>query len=147
LVLSRFVVALVAGVASFLVAALMAAVLPWSPHAVSRVLDPRTLLFMLALVGATISVMMPFVMRFGLCGVMIFMLVLQLAGVAAFALTLWFDQRDGMRPVINALKQALTGLHQGLTTPVVILETALVVAVGIWLSFRLSVVMAERRDA
>lgn len=146
-VLSRFVVALVAGVASFLIAALMAAVLPWSPHAVSRVFDPRTLLFMLALVGVTISVMMPFVMRFGLIGVMVFMLVLQFAGVAAFALTLWFGRQSGVRPVIKAIEQTLVALHRGLATPVVILETSLVVAVGLWLSYRLSVVMAEQRDA
>ena len=82
-----------------------------------------------------------------LADVMVFMLVLQLAGVAAFALTLWFGRQGGLRPMFKAIERALIGLHQGLTTPIVTLETALVVTVGIWLSYRLSVVMAERRDA
>lgn len=147
LVLSRYLMAIVVGVGSFLIAASLAAVLPWSPHAASRAFDPRSLLFMLALVGTTMAVMLPFVMRFGLIGVLAFMLVLQLAGVAAFMMTALFGSGQSLRPVMQAIEGTLVGLHRGLAVPSTIAATALVVSVAIWGSYRLSVVLADRRGA
>lgn len=145
-VLSRYVVALLTGIVSFLIATTMAVVLPWSPHDLARIFDLRSVLFMLVLVGATIAVMMPFVLRFGLIGVMIFMLVFQVAGMVAFVLTAAFGRSNSLRPVIKAVEQTLTGLYHRLDTPLVAATAACVVAATIWMSYRLSVVMAERRD-
>src|SRR5512137_3049696 len=54
LVLSRFVLAVAAGAAAFLVAAVLAAALPWSTHPLGSIFDPRTAMLALVIVGVGI---------------------------------------------------------------------------------------------
>jgi hypothetical protein len=48
--------------------------------------------------------------------------------------------------IFRVVERSIAALHKGLNQPVVIVETAAVVALATWLSFRLSVFLAERRD-
>jgi hypothetical protein len=48
--------------------------------------------------------------------------------------------------VFGAAERGMQAWHAALSRPVPIFETAIVVGLGVWLSFRLSVFLAERRD-
>jgi hypothetical protein len=123
----------------------MAAALPWSVQRAAELIELRTLLLTLTLASTAIALLMPVVIRYGLLGVMVFLGAFQVLGVAVMVAFEFFGSRSAVG-VFSAIERRIAALHQGLNQPVVILETAAVVAIATWLSFRLSVFLAERRD-
>ena len=145
LVEARYLVAYAVGAATYLIVVVMAAALPWSVQRTAELVDLKTVLLTLTLASAAIAVMMPLVTRFGLLGVVVFLGAFQVLGVAVMVAFEFFGRRSAVG-VFSAIERSLAALYQGLNRPVVILETAAVVALATWLSFRLSLFLAARRD-
>lgn len=145
LVEARYLVAYIVGAATYLIVVVMAAALPWSVQRAAELVELRTLLLTLTLAGMAIALMMPVVIRFGLLGVIVFLGAFQVLGVAVMVAFDFFGSRSAVG-VFKVIERSILALYQGLNQPVVILETAAVVALATWLSFRLSVFLAERRD-
>jgi hypothetical protein len=146
LVQARYVVAIVVGAATYLIVAAMAAVLPWSVQRAAELIELKTVLLTLTLAGMAIALIMPLVIRFGLLGVVVFLAAFQVLGVALFVAADFFGARSGSRLFFGAVERGIAALHAGLGQPGPIVETAVVVGISVWLSFRLSVFLAERRD-
>jgi len=145
LVEARYLVAYIVGAATYLIVVLMAAVLPWSVQRAAELVELRTLLLTLTLASLAIALMMPLVTRFGLLGVIVFLGAFQVLGVTVMVAFEFFGSRSAVG-IFSVVERSIAALHRGLNQPVVILETAAVVALATWLSFRLSVFLAERRD-
>jgi ABC-type transport system involved in multi-copper enzyme maturation permease subunit len=145
LVEARYLVAYIVGAATYLVVVVMAAALPWSVQRATELIELRTLLLTVTLASTAIALLMPVVIRYGLLGVMVFLGAFQALGVAVMVAFEFVGSRSAIG-VFSAIERRIAALHQGLNQPVVILETAAVVAIATWLSFRLSVFLAERRD-
>lgn len=146
LVQARFVTCYVVGAASYLVVAAMTVVLPWSVQRPAEVFELRTLLLTLTLASMAVALLMPVVLRFGLLGVLIFLGTFQVLGIVLFVALELFGARSAVHGIFGAIERGVIALHAGLGRPATILEAAAVVAVSIWLSFRLSVLLAARRD-
>jgi|APFre7841882724_1041349.scaffolds.fasta_scaffold75284_2 ABC-type transport system involved in multi-copper enzyme maturation permease subunit len=145
LVEARYLVAYIVGAATYLIVVVMAAALPWSVQRAAELVEPRTLLLTLTLASTAIALLMPVVIRYGLLGVMVFLGAFQVLGVAVMVAFEFFGLRSAVG-IFRVVERSIAALHQGLNQPVVIVETAAVVALATWLSFRLSVFLAERRD-
>ncbi|MCU0250355.1 MAG: ABC-2 transporter permease [Vicinamibacterales bacterium] len=145
LVEARYLVACIVGAATYLIVVVMAAALPWSVQRAAELVEPRTLLLTLTLASTAIALLMPVVIRYGLLGVMVFLGAFQVLGVAVMVAFEFFGLRSAVG-IFRVVERSIAALHQGLNQPVVIVETAAVVALATWLSFRLSVFLAERRD-
>jgi ABC-type transport system involved in multi-copper enzyme maturation permease subunit len=145
LVEARYLVAFIVGAATYLVVVAMAAALPWSVQRTAELVEVRTVLLTLTLAGAAIAVMMPVVLRFGLLGVVVFLGVFQVLGIAVMVAFEFFGSRSAVG-VFSAIERGIGSLHRGLDQPAVILETVAVLAFTMWVSLRLSVFLAERRD-
>jgi ABC-type transport system involved in multi-copper enzyme maturation permease subunit len=145
LVEARYLMAYIVGAATYLIVVVMAAALPWSVQRAAELVELRTLLLTLTLASMAIALMMPVVIRFGIFGVVLLLGTLQVLGVAVMVAFEFFGSRSAVG-VFSVIERSIAALHQGLNQPVVVLETAAVVALATWLSFRLSVFLAERRD-
>jgi ABC-type transport system involved in multi-copper enzyme maturation permease subunit len=145
LVEARYLVAYIVGAATYLIVVVMAAALPWSVQRAAELVEPRTLLLTLTLASTAIALLMPVVIRYGLLGVMVFLGAFQVLGVAVMVAFEFFGLRSAVG-IFRVVERSIAALHKGLNQPVVIVETAAVVALATWLSFRLSVFLAERRD-
>ena len=146
LVQARYVVSYVVGAVTYLVVAAMAAVLPWSVQRAAELFEVKTLLLTVTLASMVIALLMPLVIRFGLLGVVVFLGAFQVLGVVLFVAADYFAARSGVRHVFGAVERGIVSLHAGLGQPGPIVETAVIVGISTWLSFRLSVFLAERRD-
>jgi hypothetical protein len=145
LVEARFIVAYAVGLATYVVVVAMAAVLPWSVQRVAELIDTKTVLLTLTLASGAIAVLMPVVIRFGLPGVILFLGAFQLLGIVLMVAFEFFGSRSGIG-VFSAIEHAIVALHRGLDRPVVILQTVAVVVPGVWISYRLSAFLSERRE-
>jgi hypothetical protein len=145
LVEGRYVVACLVGVAMYVIVAAMAAVLPGPVQHAGDAFRPNTVLVSLALAAAVVALLMPVVIRFGLVGVLGFLASFQVLGAVLFVVFKVFGVRSAGR-IFGAAEHGVQAWHAALGRPLPILETAIVVGLAVWLSFRLSVYLAERRD-
>jgi ABC-type transport system involved in multi-copper enzyme maturation permease subunit len=145
LVQARYLVAGAVGIATYAVVVVMAAALPWSVQRAAELIETRTLLLTLTLASAAIALLMPVVVRFGMLGVLVFLGAFQVLGVGVMVAFEFFGSRSGVG-VFSAVERGIVALYRGLDQPVVILQTAAIVALATWLSFRLSVYFAWRRE-
>ena len=146
LVLSRYLLAAVAGAACFLGAAALAALLPWSSHALGSIFDPRTVVMALVIAGSSVAVMLPMALRFGLVGVVAFFAVLQVVGVALFFISSMFGLRQPMRVVFGSVDAGLRALHESFAGAGASALAVVVLAGALWVSYRLSIWLTTRRD-
>ena len=114
-------------------ALLFTAVFPLSKFSVSEILSARTLLVSLFLISLIISVTLPFTLRFGLTGIIILLIGLQLLGVVAFVLAQFAGRaRNPMRVVIRAIEVGLrTLLYHELTASFLLVLLAAIVALNV----------------
>jgi hypothetical protein len=146
LVLSRYALAAAAGGAAFVTAALLAALLPWSPHPMSAIFDARSVLMAIVFIGASTALLLPLALRFGLVGVVGFFAILQVGGVGLFFLSSAFGMREPMRAVFGGAESLIKNLYASLSAPgAAVLVLAAVAGAG-WLSYRTSVWLVARRD-
>jgi hypothetical protein len=146
LVLSRYVLAAAAGAAAFLVAAVLAAMLPWSSHALGAIFDIRTATLALVIVGAGIAVLLPMALRFGLVGVVGCLAVLQLLGIGVFIIASLFGLRQPMQLVFGSAARGLRALHASFADAGAVASALAVMAGVMWVSYRLSIWLTTRRD-
>jgi ABC-type transport system involved in multi-copper enzyme maturation permease subunit len=145
LVEARYLVAYIVGIVTYAIVVAMAAALPWSVQRAAELVEVRTLLLTVTLSSMVIACMMPVVIRFGLFGVLLVLVALQLAGVVVMVAFEFFGSRSAVGG-FTAIERGIAALHRGLDQPAVILETAAVVLIATWLSFRLSAFLAGRRE-
>jgi len=117
-VLGKYVASWTATVFGLGYALLFTAVFPLSKFSASEILSARTLLVSLFLISLIFSVILPFTLRFGLTGVIILLVGLQLLGVVAFALAQFAGRaRNPMRIVVRAIEGGLRVLLHHKLTP------------------------------
>ena len=146
LVWARYLLALALGVVTLLIVATMAAVLPWSVQTASEAFDGKTLLLGVTVASTSVAMLMPLAIRFGVVGLIGFFAVLQVAGIGFLVLPAVFGMKDVLKGMFRAAERGFIGLHGSLDQPGTIFQTAVIVAVAIWMSFRVSVFLVERQD-
>lgn len=148
IVQARFVEAWILVAASLAIATLVAAVLPGSRVDVSAVVQTDALLLAATVVTLVVSLMLPFLVRFGLLGVLIFLVAMQVIGSGLLVVTVMLGNRDGGRVNLglHAIAGAVRAAHAALP-PVVfdLLAVALLFVVN-WLGYRLAVFFFDRRE-
>jgi ABC-2 type transport system permease protein len=128
-------------------ALLLAAWLPFSKLSVTEILTLKSILISLFLVSILFGFIFPFTIRFGLMGIIIFLVSSQLLGVVALILA----QLLGRRP--NPLRTFITGIEKGLramlyheaTLDFLLLIAAAIMAINA-VSFFISRTLYARRD-
>jgi hypothetical protein len=126
---------------------LLATALPFTKISVAEILTVKSVLISLFLVSLLSSFIIPFTIRFGLAGIIIFLVSGQLLGVVALILA----QLLGRGP--NPLRSAITAVEKGLRTLLyheatpgfLALLAAAIIAVN-GLSFLVSRALYARRD-
>lgn len=146
LVRSRYTLAAAAGGAAFVTAELLAALLPWSSHPLSAVLDLRVVMMAVVIVGLSAGLLLPLALRFGLMGVVGFFAILQVAGLGLFALSSVFGLRGPLRAVFGGVESGILALHARLADPAGAALAFAAVAAAAWVSYRASVWLVARRD-
>lgn len=146
LVWARYLLALVLGVVTLVIVATMAAVLPWSVQTPSQAFDGKTLLLGVTVASVSVAVLMPLVIRYGLVGLIGFFAALQVAGIALLVLPAALGTKEMLKGIFRAGERGFVSLHASLDQPAGILQTSAIVAVAVWMSFRLSVFLVERQD-
>jgi hypothetical protein len=143
---ARYLLAFVMGAAALVIVAGMGATLPWSVQTAAEAFEPKTMLLGAAVAGVSVAMLMPLAIRFGLVGLVGFFAALQVAGIALLVLPGALGMKDVLRGIFRAAERGLVGLHGALDQPGTILQTAAVVAIAVWASFRVSVLLVERQD-
>jgi len=143
---ARYLLAFVMGAAALVFVAGMAAMLPWSVQSAAQAFEPKTLLLGAAVAGVSVALLMPVAIRFGVLGVIGFFAVLQLLGIALLVLPGALGMKDVLKGIFRAAERGFIGLHGSLDQPGTILQTAVIVAIAVWMSFHVSVFLVERQD-
>ena len=118
---------------------------PWGHFAASDVLNLGTILFALTAVVAITALLLPCVFRYGLFGLIWFLVGLQVLGIGAMLATTVLG-RDAVRPVVRGLGRIAAGLHTRLGDPAIAVVVVLALGVLAAVSMRVSVFLSERRD-
>jgi hypothetical protein len=139
-------------VAGVLVLALaLAGIMPWSAVHIRAIFDPVTLLQAFAAVTIILALMIPFAIRFGMLGVMIFLVGFQMLG--AVVLLVAVNARGPSRPSRGLLSGGVEALTAGLLAVRDLLSPAgfyvtvvLILVLANWLGYRLAVALFRRRE-
>lgn len=120
-------------------------VLPFSHLTAHELLTPGVFLSALTIGGVICAFMLPFTIRFGLAGLLAFLVSAQVVGIVLF-MTLIISRSSADKRLVGAVLQALRDARAGLGSPA--FELAVVVALGLLvaLSFAVSVRLFERRE-
>jgi len=146
LVQGRYLLAMVVGGVTLAIVAALSATLPWSKQTALEALDVNTLLLGLTVAGVSVALLMPLALRFGLLGLIGFFAVLQVGGVALLLLPEAFGMKQVLRDAFRSAERGFIGLYASLDQPGSILQAAVIVALAMWVSYRLSVFLVERQD-
>jgi ABC-type transport system involved in multi-copper enzyme maturation permease subunit len=128
-------------------ALLVTAALPFSKVAVAEVLNLKTLLISVFLISLIFAVILPFTLRFGLSGIIILLVGLQLLGIVALFLTqLGGGAKNPLRAIIRAVEGGLRALlYQEPTAGFLLTLLAAVVIVNAF-SIVIGLALYARRD-
>lgn len=146
-VLAKYAVSwLLAGV-GLLYALTVTALLPFSHFSISVLLTPTMLLNFLFFTALVIALLIPFLLRFGVMGIMIFLLAVQLLGVAmTLVVSLFGARRNVLRTFIQALKGGIRFLLHHPGSPLFFLGMIAAVVVVSFVSLKISQAVFSRRD-
>lgn len=144
----RFLGAWLLVTAAMVAATMIAAVTPWSIVRPSEVLRPDTLLVSAAVVTLVVALMLPFLIRFGLLGVMIFLVATQMLGAALLVVAVAFRRRGSgsLRLDLSAIGDAVGAVHAALPWPVFAVLVLAVLAFLNWGGYRAAVWLYQRRE-
>lgn len=147
IVRARFAAAWLLVAAALATGAAMAALLPGTRVVLAEIFRPATLLSAATAVTLVVALMLPFLIRFGLLGIMIFLVGIQLlgAGVLALAMVLGRHGRHltlGIGSVFHAVRSAYEAFPPAIS---IVLTIALLFAIN-WAGYRFSVFLFRRRD-
>jgi hypothetical protein len=151
LVQARFLASWILVSGALALGLILAVVMPGSQVQIAAVFDPSTLLLAAAVVTVILALMLPFAIRFGLIGVIIFLVGIQVLGTVVLLIAVNTSARA--RPArgllsggMEALTDGLVGLREFLSPPGFYLVVALALILVNWLGFRLAVALFRRRE-
>jgi hypothetical protein len=146
----RYVTAWTLASGLFLVAVVLAALVPGSKLSATMFLDPNYLLLAAAVTTFIIAQLLPFTIRFGLMGILIVLVVLQIFGALMFltaeatgGVTII---EGGIGAAVRALADGAATLRETLSVPVFNLALLLALALVNWVSYNISVAIFRRRE-
>lgn len=145
LVQGSYAVALIVGAAMFAVVAAAAFAVPAAARYAGAAFQANTVLVSLGIAAIVVAVLMPVLVRFGLVGMLVFLVSFQVLGAVLFILLRLFGVRAAHQ-VFAGLEGAIQSWHAALARPLPVITSVLVLTLCTWLSFRLSVYLAERQD-
>jgi hypothetical protein len=144
---ARFVIAWLLVAAALATGAAMAALLPGTRVVLPEIVLPATLLCAATAVTLIVALMLPFLIRFGLLGIMIFLVGAQMLGAGVLALAMVLGRRGrhvsvGFSSIAHAVRSAYEAFPPTIS---IVLAVALLFAIN-WAGYRLSVFLFRRRD-
>jgi len=144
---ARFVGAWILVTTALVGSMLMAAVIPGSIISVTEALQPATLLLAATATSLVIALVLPFLIRFGLLGLLIFLVAAQVLGSAALVLAIALDGGGGAgKSMFSFVTDAVRATQGALTpAPFYLLVAALLMAVN-WVGYRFAVRLFTRRE-
>ena len=145
MVQARYALAAGCGVIGTAGALALAMLWPWGHFTAADVLNLPTILFAVSAVVVIASLLMPLVFRFGLFGLIWFLVGTQVLGVAV-TLAATLTGPGAVRPLFRGLGRLVAGLHARLGDPVTAAVAVAGLAVLAAVSMQVSVVLSERRD-
>jgi hypothetical protein len=145
MVQARYALAGGCGVIGTAGALALAVLWPWGHFAPSDVLNLGTILFAVTAVVVIASLLMPWVFRFGLFGMIWFLVGLQVLGAVALVASTVMGL-GALRPVFRSLGQLVADLHTRLGDPAIAVVVLLGLGALAAVSMRVSVFLSERRD-
>jgi hypothetical protein len=128
------------------IAILLALVCPWSHLAADRVLAPKTLGVALSVGVLGTAILFPLVIRLGLIGVVAFLGVIQVFGLATFLVMDLFGATGATRAVFGSIEETVRALYRHLGDSGFAVTWAIALAIVTFASYRASVFLYERRD-
>jgi len=150
LVRARFVASWLMVVVALTGATLLTAVVPGSKVSPADVVEPSTLLIVAAVTTLIFAWVMPFTIRFGMVGIMIFLVGGQLAGaILLFVATSIHRGSGSRRPIraaLAAIGDGLVAVRETLSPALFVVVVVLVLAVANWLVYRFSAYLFGRRE-
>jgi ABC-2 type transport system permease protein len=121
--------------------------LPLARIDVAEILTVKSLLICLLLISVLAGFIIPFTLRFGLVGVIIFLVSGQLLGIVMLILAQFLGRGPNpLRTVLTAIERGLRSLLHHEVTPVFLLELAAAIVVINAVSFFASRAIYARRD-
>jgi len=125
----------------------LAAVLPFAKVPVGEILNPKSLLISLALISLFFSFILPFTTRFGLTGIIIFLVGTQMLGIVMLLLGQFLGrQNNPLRAFIRAVEGGFRSVLNHPSTPGFLLTLAAAILVLNAASFIISRALYARRD-
>ncbi|MFA6107923.1 MAG: ABC-2 transporter permease [Candidatus Latescibacterota bacterium] len=146
LVLSRYVGSVIGAGAFYLAVALVALTWPQSTADPIDLLGPAPLLAAAGGVALTAALLLPLTFRFGFLGLLAMIVASQVLLLVALGLATLLDATGTFAWSLEALIRAPAALRHLAGGPIAGLGAGAGMAALLWLSFRLSVFLAERRD-
>ena len=153
IVAARFLGAWILVLSALAGATLLAAIIPGSVVAPSELADPTTLLLAAATITIVIGLLLPFTIRFGMIGVVIFLVVAQALGAGVLIATTMLARHgdghgsgdlihDGTTLVGGAVASLRTMLHP---LPFLVLAVLALIALN-WTGYRVGTWLFGRRE-
>lgn len=151
LVRARFVGAWIFVTGALALTLVPAGLMPGSRVQVTAIFEPATLSVAAATVTIILALMLPFAIRFGSLGVMIFLVAIQMIGGIVLLIavkTRGRPSRGGgvLTSGIEALSDSLVALREVLSPAGFYLAVALALILANWLGYRLAVALFRRRE-
>jgi hypothetical protein len=146
LVWSRYAMALGAGGCAFAIAAGLAVGLPWSTHSLVEILDARTIMLAMVVIGLAVSLILPVALRFGSLGVIGLFGAVWIGGIVMIMLSAYSGIRRPAGVIFGGVESALLTLQTNLSDGGVFVLVIAAVALAVWASYRTSLWLAFRRD-
>lgn len=130
------------------VAIILAVVVPGSRIDLAGIVQPETLLLAATVAAVVVALMLPFTIRFGLIGVMIFLVAAQVLGAGALFLAIALRPRGGssLRLGFSAVADGVRAVHASLPLPAFSLLVLALLAAVSWGGHCLAVHLYRRRE-
>jgi len=151
LIRARYVASWAMVVGALIGSILLAAFTPGSNMLVSEIFNPWTLLIAATAITGVLAWVLPFAIRFGMLGMMIFLVGGQVAGVGLLVLGR-MTQRGGaggerpIRSALAAISDAILGAREAMTPVLFAIAVVVMLTALNWLSYRFAALMFGRRE-
>jgi len=151
LVRARFIVSWAMVVAALGGSTLLAAVVPGTKFPVGEIFDTSTLLIVAALTTLIFAWVLPFSIRFGMVGIMFFLVGAQVGGVLLLFIGSRINRASGdsgrpIRTALAAISDALIGAREALSPALFTVVVVIVLTAANWLAYRFAAFLFNRRE-
>lgn len=151
IVRARFIGSWIAVLLALVAALGIVAFVPGSKVSVAGILEPSTLLIAGSVVTFVLVFMLPFTMRFGFLGVMIFLVGSQVLAVVVLLLTVVLrrgrsDKSGPIGAVFSTVTDGVLALRDGLSPGLFSVLAVVFLILVNWAGYRLAVFLFQRRE-